>query len=56
MRRAVRPSIAIETSDLHDAPELPLGPSDLTPELRERLHDLRDELAALREVLREVIG
>ena len=43
-----------ESSD--EAPELPLQRSDVTPEVRERLLDLRTELAALRKVLSDVIG
>jgi DNA-binding transcriptional MerR regulator len=50
------PAIAIGGRALQDSPELPLEASDLAPELRERLHDLRAELAALRKVLREVTG
>jgi DNA-binding transcriptional MerR regulator len=57
-RRAVgdEPALAIGGRDLHGSPELPLERPDLAPELRERLHDLRAELAALRKVLREVMG
>ena len=39
--------------ELQGAPELPLERSDLTPEVRERLRQLREELVALRKVLRE---
>ena len=42
--------------ELQDAPELPLPRADLVPAVRERLHELRAELAALRKVLRDVIG
>jgi DNA-binding transcriptional MerR regulator len=56
-RHALRgePSIAIGSRELQGSPELPLERPDLAPEVRERLHDLRTELAALREVLREVV-
>jgi DNA-binding transcriptional MerR regulator len=56
-RHALRgePSIAIGGRELQGAPELPLERPDLAPEVRERLHDLRTELAALRKVLREVV-
>jgi DNA-binding transcriptional MerR regulator len=50
------PSLAIGGRALQGPPELPLERLDLAPELRERLHDLRTELAALRKVLREVMG
>jgi DNA-binding transcriptional MerR regulator len=50
------PSMAIGAGDLQGSPELPLGRFELAPELRERLHDLRTELAALRKVLRDVMG
>ena len=55
------PSVAIDDPELHGSPELPLEradltPADLAPELRERLHGLRAELAALRKVLRDVTG
>jgi DNA-binding transcriptional MerR regulator len=50
------PPIGMSGHGLHGSPELPLEQSDLAPELRERLHDLRAELAALRKVLRDVIG
>jgi DNA-binding transcriptional MerR regulator len=49
------PRVAIGGPEPQDSPELPLERSDLAPELRERLHDLRAELAALRKVLREVV-
>jgi DNA-binding transcriptional MerR regulator len=46
--------------ELPGSPELPLERADLapdlTPELRERLHGLRGELAALRKLLRDVTG
>ena len=42
--------------ELQGSPELPLERAELVPEVRERLHELRAELAALRKVLREVIG
>ena len=48
-------AVAIGGPEPQDSPELPLERSDLAPELRERLHDLRAELAALRKVLREVV-
>jgi DNA-binding transcriptional MerR regulator len=50
------PRIGMGGRVLQGSPELPLERSDLAPELRERLHDLRAELAALRKVLRDVIG
>jgi DNA-binding transcriptional MerR regulator len=50
------PRIGMSGRGLHGSPELPLERADLAPELRERLHDLRAELAALRKVLRDVIG
>jgi DNA-binding transcriptional MerR regulator len=50
------PSVAIDDPELHGSPELPLERSDLGPGVRERLHHLRAELAALRKVLRDVIG
>jgi DNA-binding transcriptional MerR regulator len=52
----VEPAIAIGGRALQGSPELPLEPLDLAPEVRERLYDLRTELAALRKVLREVMG
>src|SRR5918996_1700882 len=48
------PRVAIGGRDLRGSPELPLERSDLSPELRARLYELRSELAALRKVLREV--
>lgn len=50
------PSIGMSGRGLHGAPELPLERADLAPAVRERLHDLRAELAALRKVLRDAIG
>jgi DNA-binding transcriptional MerR regulator len=50
------PAIGMSGRGLHGSPELPLERSDLDPGVRERLHDLRAELAALRKVLRDVIG
>jgi hypothetical protein len=50
------PRIGMSGRGLHGSPELSLERADLAPELRERLHDLRAELAALRKVLRDVIG
>ena len=38
------------------APELPLGRTDVSSEMRERLFDLRAELVALRKVLKDVTG
>jgi DNA-binding transcriptional MerR regulator len=50
------PAIGLGRQELQGPPELPLERSDLTPELRERLLDLRAELVALRRVLRDVTG
>jgi DNA-binding transcriptional MerR regulator len=50
------PAIAIGGRGLPGSPELPLERADLAPDLRARLYELRSELAALREVLREVTG
>jgi DNA-binding transcriptional MerR regulator len=57
-RRALggEPAGVIGGRELEGSPELPLEPLELAPEVRERLHDLRAELAALRKVLREVTG
>jgi DNA-binding transcriptional MerR regulator len=49
------PALGIGERELQGTSELPFERPDLAPEVRERLHDLRTELAALRKVLREIV-
>jgi DNA-binding transcriptional MerR regulator len=50
------PALGMSGRALRGSPELPLERSEVAPDVRERLLDLRAELMALRKVLRDVTG
>jgi DNA-binding transcriptional MerR regulator len=53
---AEEPSLGLAGHAPRTTAELPFEQPDLAPELRERLLELRTELAVLRKMLRDVIG
>jgi DNA-binding transcriptional MerR regulator len=54
--QAPTPLTARPAPDPRPSPELPLGGHALTPEVRDRLLDLRAELVSLRKLLHDVMG